>query len=196
MIKKLILSVALLLTFTGLTVKAAEWEIDQSHSNIGFKVKHMMVSTVHGSFGEYTATVYYDETRPEELSVETKIEVASIDTRNAKRDEHLRGADFFEVDKYPRITFKSRQTESMGKGKFRVTGDLIIHGVTKEIVLVGEGFTPVIKSPWGSLVTAVHAEATINRTDFGLTWNKAIETGGILVGDLVTIELDLELIKK
>jgi len=122
---------------------ASEWVIDQSHSNIGFSVKHMMVSTVHGSFAKYTAKVNFDETKSEALSVEAEIEIASIDTRVQQRDDHLRSADFFDAANHPLMTFKSKKAKALGNGKFEVTGDLMIRGVTKEVTLAGEGFSLV-----------------------------------------------------
>ncbi|MDK9698572.1 MAG: YceI family protein [bacterium] len=175
---------------------AAEWEVDLAHSSVGFAVKHMMVSTVRGSFNKYEAKVIFDDAKPEALQVEAKIDVNSIDTRNAQRDAHLKSADFFEAEKHPQMIFKSKSAKSLGGGKYEVTGDLTMRGVTRQIVLKGEGFTPILDTPWGKKVTAARATALINREDFGLTYNKALETGGFVVGKEVTIELELELTKK
>lgn len=190
-------TIALVAAFIiGGAANAAEWEIDLAHSSVGFAVKHMMVSTVKGTFNKYEAKVVFDDTKPEALSVEAKIDVNSIDTRNAQRDAHLKSADFFEAEKHPQLIFKSKAVKSLGGGKYELTGDLTIRGVTRQIVLKGEGFTPVLDTPWGKKVTAARATAVINREDYGLTYNKALETGGFVVGKEVTIELELELTKK
>lgn len=177
-------------------VLATEWEIDPSHSSIEFAVKHMMISTVKGEFKKYTATIHFDETKPEQAKFTAEIDVNSIDTRNDQRDQHLKSADFFDSEKYPKMTFVSKQVTKLNGNKYKVVGDLTIRGITKEVVLEGQGFSPVLKNPWGKMVTAVAASTTINRKDFGLTWNTMLETGGVLVGEEVKIELNLELIKK
>ncbi|MCX7835534.1 MAG: YceI family protein [bacterium] len=175
---------------------ASEWEIDPNHSSIEFAVKHMMISTVKGEFKKYNASIQFDNAKPEIAKIEAQIDVSSIDTRNSQRDEHLKSADFFDVTKYPQMTFKSKKITKINGNKYQVIGDLTIKGVTKEIILEGEGFSPILKNPWGKMVTGVHATAFLNRKDYGLTWNAALETGGVLVGEEVKIELNLELVKK
>jgi len=175
---------------------AAEWTIDPMHSTVGFSVKHMMVAVVHGSFTKYTTTVDYDDENPSKSTFEAIIDASSITTGVDRRDAHLRSADFFDVDKYPSMTFKSKNVEALGDGKLKVTGFLTIHGITKEVVLSGEGFTPRFKGMGTDSVAAAHAEATINRFDYDLKWNKAVETGGMIVASDVKIELDFELHKR
>lgn len=174
---------------------ATEYVIDSAHSAANFSVKHMMVSTVRGSFGKVTGTANLDEKDLTKSSIEAVIDAASINTNEPKRDEHLRAADFFDTAKYPTITFKSNKVTKAGKG-FKVAGDLTMHGVTKPVVLDVEGFTTESKDPWGNLKRGGSATTKINRKDFGLTWNSAIETGGVAVGEEVAITIDLELNKK
>ncbi|MFS8636528.1 MAG: YceI family protein [Gemmatimonadota bacterium] len=170
------------------------WTIDASHTLVEFAVKHMMIATVKGRFGDVTGTIVLDEGAIENSSVEAEIDVASIDTRNADRDAHLRSADFFDVENHPKMTFKSRRVEPQGAGRFRVVGDLTIRGTTREVVLdvedQGRG-----KDPWGGERAAFSATTEIDRTDFGLTWNAALETGGVLVSDRVRISLEVEAVK-
>lgn len=172
------------------------WEIDPAHSSALFAIRHLMVSTVRGEFGKMSGTVTLDESDPTQSSIEATIDAASINTRNAKRDEHLQGPDFFDVAKYPTITFKSTKIEAMGEGKFKVTGDLTMHGVTKAIVLDVEGTTTPVKDPMGRMKLGGGATTTLNRKDFGLTYNRALETGGVLIGEEVDVTIDLELTPK
>lgn len=174
--------------------EAKTYKIDTSHSNVGFAVKHLMVSTVRGNFTKFEGTVTYDPANVAASAVDVTIDATSIDTSNAKRDEHLRSADFFEVEKYPTVTFKSKKVEGT-PGALKVTGDLTLHGVTKEVVLDVEGPTDAIKSPWGMEVRGASATTTINRKDFGLGWNKVLEAGGVAVSEEVKIQLDLELVE-
>ncbi|HEX6853333.1 MAG TPA: YceI family protein [Candidatus Polarisedimenticolaceae bacterium] len=173
---------------------AAEYTIDTAHSGAHFTVRHMMVSNVKGDFAGVSGKVVWDGD-PKTASVEATIDASTIDTGVDKRDEHLRSADFFDVAKYPTLTFKSRKVEAAGPGKLKVTGDLTLHGVTKEVVLDVEGPTAEFKNPWGKSVIGASASTTIKRTDFGLTWNKALETGGVLVGEDVKVSIELELVK-
>lgn len=173
---------------------AAEFTVDGAHSGAHFSVRHMMVSNVKGDFSGVTGKVVWSGD-PKTASVEATIDASTIDTGVDKRDEHLRSADFFDVAKYPTITFKSRKVEAAGSGRLKVTGDLTMHGVTKEVVLDVEGPTAEFKNPWGKAVIGASASTTIKRTDFGLTWNKALETGGVLVGEDVKVTLELELVK-
>ncbi len=177
------------------TAGAAEWTIDPAHTTAGFAVKHLMVSTVHGAFGKTTGTVSLDEKDPTKSSVDVTIDASTIDTREPKRDAHLKSADFFDVAKFPNITFKSTKVEKDG-ANYKVTGDLTMRGVTKPVVLTVVGPTGPSKSPWGQTVRAVSASGKINRKDWGLNWNKALEAGGVLVGEDVTLEIEAELVKK
>ncbi len=172
------------------------WDIDPGHSGAHFSVRHMMVSNVRGDFGKVTGTVVYDAKDPKKSTVEATIDVNSINTREEKRDAHLKSPDFFDVAKFPAITFKSKKVEPAGKGKLAVTGDLTIHGVTKEVKLDVTGPAAEAKDPWGNTKSGAEATTKINRKDFGLAWNKALETGGIAVGEEVSITLDIELTKK
>jgi polyisoprenoid-binding protein YceI len=172
---------------------AALWDIDTSHARAGFKVRHMMVSHVRGELGPVSGSVLIDEQRPERSRVEVSIDVRALDTREPKRDEHLRSADFFDVEKHPSVTFVSTQVAPAKDGGFQLTGDLTIHGTTRSVTLEVEPLTPAIADPWGNVKRGASAKGSINRKDFGLTWNVALETGGILVGDQVAIEIELEL---
>ena len=175
---------------------AATWTIDPDHSSIGFKVKHLMVSNVKGTFDKHTGTVDINDKDISKSRVEVVIDTASINTNVAKRDEHLRSADFFDVTKYPTMTFVSKKVAKAAKGKLKVTGDLTLDGVTKEVVLDVEPLSKESKDPWGNIRRGTSATTKINRKDFGLTWNKALETGGVVVGDEVFITLEIEMIKK
>ena len=178
-----------------LLVAAASWNIDPEHSNIGFKVKHLMVSNVKGNFEKFSGTVDINDKDITKSKVEVSIDTNSINTNVVKRDEHLRSADFFDVAKYPVMTFVSKKVAKAGKDKLKVSGDLTLHGVTKEVVLSVEGPSQESKDPWGNIRKGASATAKINRKDFGLTWNKALETGGVVVGDEVFITLEVEMIK-
>lgn len=195
--KKIFALAAAALVFGGMTssAMASDWDLDTSHSTIGFSIRHMMVSNTKGQFGKFTGTLSLDEKDITHSSVNVTIESASIDTRDAKRDEHLKSPDFFDVATFPQLTFKSTKVEKAGK-KLKVTGDLTLHGVTKSVVLTVEGPTTEIKDPWGNTKRGVVASTTINRKDFGLSWNKALDAGGLAVGDEVTISIEAELNKK
>jgi polyisoprenoid-binding protein YceI len=175
---------------------AATWTIDPEHSNIGFKVRHLMVSNVKGNFEKHSGTVDIDDKNITKSKVEVSIDTNSISTGVQKRDEHLRSADFFDVAKFPAMTFVSKKVAKAGKDKLKVTGDLTLHGVTKEVVLDVEGPSKESKDPWGNIRKGATATAKINRKDFGLNWNKALETGGVLVGEEIAINLEIEMIKK
>jgi len=171
------------------------WNIDPVHSVAEFKVKHMMISNIKGQFTGVSGMLSLDEADLMNSSVETSIEAASIDTREAQRDTHLKSADFFDVEKFPRLSFKSTRVRHKGDGELAVSGDLTIHGVTRPVVFAVEGPTPAAKDPWGNTRMGLSATTKINRKDFGLMWNAALETGGILVGDEVTITLDVQFVK-
>ncbi len=168
------------------------WENDPSHSAATFSVRHLGLSSVRGEFGKMTAKFNLDDKDITKSTAEATIDTSTINTREPKRDAHLKSEDFFFVEKYPSITFKSKKFEKAGEGKHKVTGDLTIRGVTKEVVLDVEGPTKEVKDPWGGTHIAATATTKINRLDYGLKWNKAIEAGGFLVGDDVNITLDLE----
>ncbi|MFZ5788473.1 MAG: YceI family protein, partial [Acidobacteriota bacterium] len=153
------------------------------------------VSTVRGNFNTFGGTVTLDGDDPTTAEISVTIDPASIDTREAKRDEHLRSADFFNVATYPTMTFTSTKVAKAGAG-FAITGNLTMHGVTREVVLAVDGPLATVKDPWGGMRAGLHATTTINRKDFGLTWNKALEAGGVVVGDEVKVAIDLELIQK
>jgi polyisoprenoid-binding protein YceI len=171
------------------------WKIDPAHSAVEFKVKHMMISNVKGQFTGITGVLNLDEADVTHSRVEGVIEAASISTRDAQRDAHLKSSDFFDVDKFPTLSFKSRRITRAGDGELAVTGDLTIHGVTRNVAFTVEGPTAPAKDPWGNVRMGLSATTKISREDFGLTWNAALETGGILVGDDVTITLDLQFVK-
>jgi len=175
---------------------ASTWTIDPDHSNIGFKVRHLMVSNVKGSFDKHTGTVEINDKDITKSKVEVTIDTNSINTNVQKRDDHLRSADFFDVAKFPTMTFVSKKVAKAGKDKLKVTGDLTLHGVTKQVVLDVEGPSVESKDPMGAIRRGATASTKINRKDFGLVWNKALETGGVAVGEEVTITLEIEMIKK
>jgi polyisoprenoid-binding protein YceI len=176
--------------------RAATWEIDPAHTAIQFSVRHMMVSNVRGHFGKFTGYVEGDETKPAEARIEATIETASIDTANQKRDEHLRSPDFLDAAKFPTITFKSKKVEKVGEATWKVMGDLTLHGVTKEVALDLSDVTPPIKDPMGKLRAGAAARTTINRQDFGISFNKALDGGGVMVGNEITITIDVEVTRK
>jgi len=171
------------------------WKIDTNHSQIEFTVKHMMITNVRGHFGSFDGSVEIDQEHPEQSFAEGMIEVESIDTGAEDRDKHLRSADFFDVEKYPTMHFRSTKLEMAGENQFKLYGDLTIKGRTREIVFDArdEG---QMKDPWGNQRRAFSAEAKLNRKDFGLNWNVALETGGWLVGDEIKISVDLELVQQ
>src|SRR5438270_8076111 len=171
------------------------WNIDPSHSAIHFSVRHMVVSKTRGRFTRWNGQIAFDVENPEASSVQVNIEPASLDTADAQRDTHLRSADFFDVEKYPQATFKSTKVEDIGGDRLRIIGDLTLHGVTRSVTLEGlyEGSG---KDPWGGERAGFSANVTIDRREFGLQWNKALETGGVLVGDKVELTLEVEAVKQ
>lgn len=175
---------------------ASDWDVDASHSRVGFGVRHMMVSTVHGSFTKFTGTVALDDADIAKSKVHIEIDAASVTTENEKRDEHLRSPDFFDTAKFPKLVFDSTRIEKVAADKLNVFGNLTIKGVTKPVTLAVTGLTGEVKDPWGGTRRGATATTKINRKDFGLTWSKALETGGAVVGDDVNIELEIELAKK
>jgi polyisoprenoid-binding protein YceI len=179
---------------TELRTAPATWSIDADHSNVGFRVRHMMITTVKGRFAGIDGDIVIDEHNPERSRVDVRIPAASIDTRSEQRDTHLRSADFFDVENHPYLKFRSRRVAALGDGRFAVAGDLTIRGVTREVVLdveeEGRG-----TDPWGGERVGYTAVTRIDRTDFGLTWNQALETGGVLVANEVKIELEVQLVR-
>jgi len=170
------------------------WNIDPSHSGVHFSVRHMVISKVRGSFDRFSGFIELDEANPGAPKVSVRIEAASIDTRESKRDEHLRSADFLDVEKHPAITFESTRVEAVSGDRLRTTGDLTIHGVKREVVLDTERLGSA-KEPWGNQRIAFQGETTINRKDFGLGWNQVLEAGGVLVGEKVEISLDVQAVR-
>lgn len=168
------------------------WAIDASHSTVEFAVRHLMIATVKGRFGKVAGSVTFDPARPMAPEVEVEIETSSVDTREQKRDAHLRSADFFDADHFPTMTFRARRIDGDVAGRFTLIGDLTIRGTTKEIALdvTSQGF---VRDPWGNDRLGFSATGRVNRMDFGLRWNVALETGGVLVGDDVTISIEAEL---
>jgi polyisoprenoid-binding protein YceI len=177
---------------TGTT---STWNIDPAHSVAEFKVKHMMISNVKGQFAHLSGVLVLDEKDVSKSRVEASINAESITTREPQRDAHLKSADFFHVEKHPTLSFKSTGIKQTGDGELAVTGDLTIRGVTRSVVFTVEGPTPPAKDPWGNMRLGLSATTKINRKDFGLTYNAALETGGILVGEEVTITLDVQFVK-
>lgn len=188
-----IIAVVALLALPSL-VFASTWNIDPDHSSTGFKVRHLMVSNVKGVFGKVQGVVNVDDQDLTKSNVSVTIDTASIDTGVAKRDTHLRSPDFLDVAKYPTMTFVSTKVAKGGKG-LKVTGNLTLHGVTRPVVLDVEGPSQESKDPKGNIRRGASASTKIDRKDFGLTWNKALETGGVVVSDEVAIEIEVEMIK-
>ena len=180
-----------------LTLPAAadttEWRLDPAHCAAEFAVRHMMVSTVRGSFGKVTGTAQIDDQDITKSSVDVSIDTTALTTREAKRDAHLKSPDFFDVEKFPSMTFKSKRVEKAGEGRIRLVGDLTIHGITREAVFDVEGPTPPLKG-MGGLRRGAAATTRINRKDFGLVWNRTLETGGVVVGDEVQVTVDVEMV--
>lgn len=180
------------MTDTQTRTTTSTWMIDASHSHVEFAVKHMMFTTVKGSFQGVSGTITLDEANMANSSVNVEIDASTINTRDEKRDGHLRSADFFDAEQFPTITFVSTRVEPKGDD-LKITGDLTMHGVTREIVLDAE-FTGRGMSPFGFEVIGYEAKTKLNREDFGLTWNAALETGGVLVGNEIKVSIDIEAI--
>lgn len=193
MIRKLSLTAAAALLAAS-PVLADTWVIDKSHSEASFQIRHMM-SKVRGHFNDYAGTISVDPAKPESASVEFTVKAASIDTANERRDQDLRSANFFDTEKFPEITFQSTKVKAAGKDKYDVTGTLTMRGVAKEVTLpvsvLGFG-----KDPWGNDKAGFSIDATLNRKDFGIVWNKALDNGGVLLGDEVWVSINLEAAKK
>ena len=182
--------------FTGIAQEAKmSWKIDPVHSQVQFTVRHMMISNVRGRFENFTGTVHFDEQDPTHSQVEVQIETASINTKEPNRDTHLKSPDFFNAEAHPYLTFKSKRVKKVDAARGQIIGDLTIRDITKEVVLDVE-YAGQAKSPYGTVSAGFSAQTKINRKDWGLNWNVALETGGWLVGDEVTINLELEIVKQ
>lgn len=197
----LALTAATAFSFVALAPSSAQadtWAVDGAHSHVGFKVRHLAVSWVRGNFKEVDASISYDGEDLKTLSAEVTIKVASIDTENAKRDDHLRSADFFDAANHADMTFKSTKVTNISKDgtSFDLVGDLTIRGVTKSTTLNISDWVSGVVDPWGNTKTGATAKTVINRIDFGLSYSKALETGGLVIGEDVTIEIELELNKQ
>jgi polyisoprenoid-binding protein YceI len=178
----------------SVTLAAGAWQIDPAHSHVEFAVRHLMISTVKGRFGDVAGILQVDPSDPAKSVVDVTINVASIDTREAQRDTHLRSADFFDVERFPTMRFKSTRVSGEADD-LKVTGDLTIRDVTRQVTLTvtpeGQG-----KDPWGGERAGYSAKGKINRSDFGLTWNQVLEAGGVAVGDEIKISIDVEVVKQ
>jgi len=181
---------------TSQSSKPTQWQIDPAHSAAHFSVRHLMISNVRGEFTKLSGSALIYPADPAKSSVEVTIEAASVNTREPQRDDHLRSADFFDVANHPTLTFRSKRIESLGPENFKLTGDLTIRGVTKEIAFEVEGPTAPVKDPWGNIRAGITASTKINRKDFGVAFNALTETGGLVVGDEVKITVEAELIQQ
>lgn len=189
MIRNLILA-----SLTALAAFGQSYQIDSAHSSAGFSVKHMMVSTVSGRFSNVKGTVTFDDKSPAKSAIDATIDIATVNTNEPKRDAHLKSPDFFDADKFPTMAFKSTKVAKAG-ANYKVDGTLTLHGVTKPVTLTVE-LSPEIKDPYGMFRRGATATTTVNRKDFGLSWNKALESGGVVVGEDVKISLEIEFARK
>ena len=194
--RRIVLSATVLCLAAPGILHAAPWELDPVHTGVHFKVRHLMISSVRGEFEKVSGKVVYDEADVTKSAADITIDAASVNTRAAERDKDLRSPNFLDVAKHPTIAFKSKRVEKAGDGTLKMTGDLTIRGVTKEVVLTVDGPTPAIKDPWGNYRVGGQATTKINRKDFGLVWNATLETGGVVVGDEVEITIDVEIYRK
>jgi polyisoprenoid-binding protein YceI len=184
-------------TLFSVPALASDWMIDSAHSEADFKVRHMGISYVNGTLGTITGAIHLDEGNISKSSVAVSIDVSQIETREPKRNAHLKSPDFFDVAKYPAVTFKSTRVQQESVGKLKITGDLTMHGVTKSVVLSVDGPTAPVKDPWGNSHIAASATTQVDRKDYGLVWNKPLEAGaGMLVGDDVAIAISIEALPK
>ncbi len=182
-------------TTTTSPASTITWKLDPAHSSAEFKVKHMMISNVKGSFNGLTGTLIEDTADPSRSTVEASVDIATLNTGDAQRDAHLKSPDFFHQEQNPQMTFRSTKVEKKGEGEYAVTGDLTLHGVTKPVTFAVEGPSAPGKDPWGNTRIGLSAIGKINRKDFGLSWNAALETGGVHVGEEVQISLEVQFIK-
>jgi polyisoprenoid-binding protein YceI len=183
-------------TETASPATVTTWNIDPAHSVVEFKVKHMMISNVKGSFRGLKGVLVLDEANPERSTVSATVNIDTLTTGDEQRDGHLKSADFFDASKYPEMTFQSTAVKRSGEGEYKVTGDLTIHGVTKQVMFAVEGPSAPGKDPWGNTRIGLSATTRINRKDYGLTWNSALETGGVLVGEDIALALDVQFIRQ
>ncbi|MBI3259452.1 MAG: polyisoprenoid-binding protein [Ignavibacteriae bacterium] len=181
---------------TNVNAQTTKWKEDASHSSIGFSVKHLLVSNVKGQFNEYSVSVLSDKSDFSDAKVTVKIKAQSINTDNKQRDEHLRSPDFFEANKFPEIIFVSKKIEKTGNNTFKITGDFTMKGVTKTLTLNGELGGILQKDPWGKTKAGITLIGEVNRFDYGLNWNKAIEAGGFVVSETVKLNIELEIGKE
>jgi polyisoprenoid-binding protein YceI len=193
---RLISATALAAALSLPAAATSTWQIDPNHSAAQFAVRHLAISTVRGAFTKVSGTVQLDDKDISKSTVDVTIDAASVGTRVPDRDKDLRSDHFFDVEKYPTLSFKSTKVEQVEAGKLKVTGDLTIHGVTKQVVLEVEGPTTPVKDPWGNQRAAANATTKINRQDFGVKWNAKMDNGGWVVGDDVAITIDVELVQK
>jgi polyisoprenoid-binding protein YceI len=182
-------------TQTTTPAAVSTWKIDPVHSVVEFRVRHLMISSVRGHFTGVSGSLTYNEADAAHSQIEASIDAASIDTRDPQRDTHLKSADFFDVEKFPALTFRSSRINRRSDGTLTVSGPLTIHGVTQDTELVVEGPTPPVKDPWGNERIGITASTKINRSHYGLNFNVALETGGVMVGEEVAITLELEFVK-
>jgi polyisoprenoid-binding protein YceI len=175
---------------------ATTWELDPSHTHVGFNIKHLMISDVHGDFKKFSGTIEMDDKDPSKSVVDVSIDIDSVSTGDEKRDAHLKSPDFFDSAKFPKMTFKSTKVTKAGKDKYKVIGDLTIRDVTKPCELTVTGPAKPVKDPWGGTRTAANAVGKIKRKDFGITWNKSLDGGGVVVGEEVNLEIAAELMQK
>jgi polyisoprenoid-binding protein YceI len=183
------------MTALATTPETATWQLDPTHSSVEFAVKHLMIATVKGTFTGLDATLTTDEAHPESPSLRVTVDVNTISTHQEQRDNHLRSADFFDVAKYPSIVFEAKSIKGDILGEFELTGDLTMHGVTKPITL-DVSFEGRAKDPWGNARLGYTASGKLRRSDYGLNWNQALETGGMLVSDEVKISVDVQFVRK
>lgn len=190
--KRSVLSFAAAAALLSGSAFAADWDIDPTHSSISFSIDHMVISEVEGSFNQLSGVITgFEGKDAKKAGVEVTVQVDSIDTNNKDRDDHLRGPDFFDAAQFPTATFKSKRFKKTGEKSFDVVGDLTLHGVTKEITVPMTWRGPIV-DPWGNTKAGFTGNVTLNRADYGLTWNKTLETGGLVVGDEVRMELRFE----
>jgi polyisoprenoid-binding protein YceI len=193
--KRFILFFALTILSAGsLMAQKSGWTLDKAHSSIGFSVRHMVISEVTGNFKDFDINFTSSKDDYSDATVDATIKVASINTDNERRDGHLKTDDFFDTKKFQQIKFKSTSFEKVADNKYKITGDLTIRDITKKVTF-DVVYNGTIKAPWGATVSSWKATSSVNRFDYGLKWNKAIETGGLIAGDIVTITLNLELNK-
>ena len=194
--RRLAVALAIVCAAASVARAASNWEIDPAHTSAHFAVKHLMVSTVRGTMGAVTGTAVFDEADISKSSVQATIDVAGIDTREPKRDAHLKSPEFLDAGKFPTITFKSKTIESVAPDKFKMIGDLTIRGVTKEVALDVEGTPKPLNDPFGKVRIGGSARTRINRQDFGVNFSKMMDNGGLVVGNDVDVTIDIELVKK